>query len=90
VHEVQGLSLPRVSTRLTEPGTVVEEALKGKNPRRAPTSGLTLAKGGVAAERTPGGSKASKRACRPSTGEPSVLGKRTGTCGTFSVLRRPA
>jgi len=75
VREVQGLSLPRVSTRETEPGTVVEKALKGQNPRRAPTGDLTLARGGVAAERTPGGSKASKRACRPSTGEPRVLGR---------------
>jgi len=84
------LSLPRVSTRETEPGTVVEKTLKGENPRRAPTGGLSLAKGGVAAERTPGGSKASKRACRPSTGEPNVLGKRTGTCDALGASRRPA
>jgi len=32
---------------------------------------------GIVAERTPGGSKASKRACRPLTGEPSVCGMGT-------------
>jgi hypothetical protein len=73
VHEVQGLPLPRVSARETGPGTVVEKALEGEDPRRAPAGGLTLAKGGLVAERTPGGSKASKWACRPSTGEPSSL-----------------
>jgi hypothetical protein len=36
----------RMSTRGTEPGTVVERALKGENPRRAPTGGLCLARRG--------------------------------------------
>jgi hypothetical protein len=72
-----GLCPLRMSLRVTEPRTVVEETLEGKNPRRAPTGDLGLAKAGVVAERTPGGSKASKRACRPFTGEPSVGGKRT-------------
>jgi len=82
-----GLALPRVSTRVTEPGIVVEKALKGQNPRRAPTDDLNLAKGGVVAERTPGGSKASKWACRPSTGEPSVHGRCTVRAACFRARR---
>jgi len=84
-----GLALPRVSTRETEPGIVVEQALKGKNPRRAPAGYLTLARGGAVAERTPGGSKASKWACRPSTGEPSVFGKWTARAARSRASRRP-
>jgi hypothetical protein len=72
-----GLCPLRMTLRVTEPRTVVEKTLEGKNPRRAPTGDLGLAKAGVVAERTPGGSKASKRACRPFTGEPSVGGKGT-------------
>jgi hypothetical protein len=45
-----------------------------KNPRRAPTGRLSLAKARSSSERTPGGSKASKWACRPFTGEPDVRG----------------
>jgi hypothetical protein len=41
-------------------------------------------------ERTPGGSKASKRAWRPLTGEPSVRGKGTARAAHASALRRPA
>jgi len=78
-----------VSTRETEPGIVVEKALKGKDPKRAPTGGPTLAKGRVAAERTPGGSKAQKRACRPLTGEPSVPGKWTARAARSGASRRP-
>jgi len=74
---VRGSGSPRMSTRETESRTVVEKTLKGKNPRRAPTGDLGLARYGVVAERTPGGSKASKWACRPLTGEPSVSGKWT-------------
>jgi len=40
----KGLCPPRGSTRETEPGTVVEEALEGENPRRAPTGGPSLAR----------------------------------------------
>jgi hypothetical protein len=55
---------------------VVERALEGEKPRRAPASRLRPGQGEKSAsERTPGGSKASKWACRPLTGEPSVGGK---------------
>jgi hypothetical protein len=44
VYVVAGASSsPRASLRETEPGTVVERALKGKNPRRAPAGGFDLA-----------------------------------------------
>jgi hypothetical protein len=36
-------------------------------------AGFTPARVGSLSERTPGGSKASKRACRPLTGEPGVV-----------------
>jgi len=75
---------PRATSRETGPRTVVERALEGENPRRAPTGGPGLARFGVVAERTPGGSKASKRACRPLTGEPSVRGKGFGTCDALA------
>jgi len=39
-----GLGSPCMSLRGTEPRTVVEEALEGKNPRRAPTDGFSLAR----------------------------------------------
>jgi len=42
---------------------------------------------GVVAERTPGGSKASKRACRPLTGEPSVGGEGTVRATHLRVRR---
>jgi len=42
---------------------------------------------GVVAERTPGGSKASKRACRPFTGEPSVGGEGTVRAAHLRVGR---
>jgi len=79
----------RVASRETGPGTVVEKTLKGENPRRAPAGDLSLAKAGFVAERTPGGSKASKRACRPLTGEPSIRGKGTVRAVRESVPRRP-
>jgi len=41
---IGALSPLRVSTRVTGPRTGVEKALKGKNPRRAPTGGLSLAR----------------------------------------------
>jgi len=41
----------------------------------------------VESERTPGGSKASKRACRPLTGEPSVGGERTVRATHLRVRR---
>jgi len=45
----------------------------------------------IVAERTPGGSKASKWACRPLTGEPSVGGKGTVRAARSpSASRRPA
>jgi len=46
-----------------------EEAQESTDPAISPWPGQE-----VVAERTPGGSKASKRACRPFTGEPSVDG----------------
>jgi len=74
----RGFGSLRVSPRETEPRTVVERALEGENPRRAPTGGPGPGQvTGIVAERTPGGSKASKRACRPLTGEPNVGGKGT-------------
>jgi hypothetical protein len=85
----EGLCPVCASLRETEPGTVVERALEGKNPRRAPTDDLSLARCGVVAERTPGGSKTSKRACRPFTGEPSVGGMGTVRAAHFGVSRRP-
>jgi hypothetical protein len=78
-----------MSTRVTEPRTVVERALEGKNPRRAPTGFLGLARYEVVAERTPGGSKAQKRACWLFTGEPSVGGMRTVRAEHFGASRRP-
>jgi len=70
--EQEGLCPLHGSTRQTEPRTVVERALEGENPRRAPTGDPGQAMAEVVAERTPGGSKARKRACRPFTGEPSA------------------
>jgi hypothetical protein len=57
---------------------VVEQTLKGQQSQES-TDGRPHPGQGheVVAERTPGGSKASKRACRPLTGEPSVGGKGT-------------
>ena len=81
--ERQGLCPAFGSTRETEPRTVVERALEGENPRRAPTGGPDLAKVRAVAERTPGGSKARKRACRPFTGELSAEEEQDGTCGTL-------
>jgi len=53
---------------------MLEQALEGKKPRRAPTRRPRPGQGqGSSSERTPGGSKASKRACRPFTGEPGVV-----------------
>jgi len=84
-HEAS--SLLRGSTRETEPRTVVERALEG---RRIPGEHRRAAPAwpgeGVVAERTPGGSKASKRACRPLTGEPSVGGR--GTVRAARLTRR--
>jgi len=42
---------------------------------------------GIVAERTPGGSKASKRACRPFTGEPNASGKWTVRAVHLRVCR---
>jgi len=70
----------REPSRETGPGIVLEQAFEGKKPRRAPTLLTSPPWPGyeVFGERTPGGSKASKRACRPLTGEPGV--KETGGC----------
>jgi len=83
-----GLCPPRTSSRVTEPRTVVERALKGERTpgehRRAASAWPGVE---VVAERTPGGSKASKRACRPFTGEPSVGGKWTARAAHLRVGR---
>lgn len=88
------------STRETGPGTIlVEQTLEGKKPRRAPTRRSCPGQGtGSSRERTPGGSKASKRACRPLTGEPDeegTIGLRRHTQGCvqavdLAVARKPS
>jgi hypothetical protein len=73
-----GLCPPRASLRDTGSRTVVERALKGeRTPGEHRRAASAWPGGEVVAERTPGGSKASKRACRPFTGEPSVGGEGT-------------
>jgi len=54
--------------------TVVERALEGDNPRRAPAARSSSGQDEGRAERTPGGSKASKRACRSCTASPVFVG----------------
>jgi hypothetical protein len=77
-HVARGFGSLRVSARDTGSRTVVEQTLKGQQSQES-TDGRPHPGQGheVVAERTPGGSKASKRACRPLTGEPSVGGKGT-------------
>jgi hypothetical protein len=79
--------------------TVVEQALEGDNPRRAPAVRSSSGQGEGRAERTPGGSKASKRACRSCTASPVFVGsgryvRRAFGCGVATGLatarnRRP-
>jgi len=60
-------------------------SFRGEMPRRAPAWRPRPGQGTeVANERTPGGSKASKRACRLLTGEPDGKGK-GGSCGHTRV-----
>jgi len=69
------------SSQSAEPGVVVEKALEGRKPRRAPARSAVRAPSGESPgaargrsrERTPEGSKASKRAKRPYAGEPEGL-----------------
>jgi len=63
------------------------ELWRRRNPREHRRSTSAWPGVEVVAERTPGGSKASKRACRLLTGEPSVGGKEGGTCGAPCVRR---
>jgi hypothetical protein len=58
--------------------TVVEQALEGYNPRRAPAVRSSSGQGEGRTERTPGGSKASKRACRSWAASPAFVG-----CGRY-------
>jgi hypothetical protein len=84
----KGLCPPRASSRVTEPRTVVERALKGeRTPGEHRRAVPAWPGGGIVAERTPGGSKASKWACRPFTGEPSVGGKGTVRAAHLRVCR---
>jgi hypothetical protein len=82
-----GSPAPRGSTRDTGPGVWLEQALEGKKPRRAPTRRPHPGQGlGSPRERTPEGSKASKWACRPFTGEPDGLRAGRG-CGRRASAR---
>jgi hypothetical protein len=71
-HSSRGINPGReCSLRDTEPGTVVERALEGNRKAQESTGRrVTPAREGARRERTPGGSKAPKRACRSFTGEP--------------------
>jgi len=65
----------RADLRETGPGTVVGQCSGGwRTPGEHRRDGPSLAKARSSSERTPGGSKASKWACRPFTGEPDVRG----------------
>jgi len=91
---------PRASAGTTDrTRTVVERALEGDNPRRAPAVRSSSGQDEGRAERTPGGSKASKRACRSCTASPVFVGsgryvRRAFGCGVATGLatarnRRP-
>jgi len=72
-HAFRARPGPWAPLRETGPGVVPEQALGGMKPRRAPTRRPRPGQGtGSPRERAPGGSKASKRACRPLTGEPGL------------------
>jgi len=67
--------VPRVSARETGPGSVRGHTLEGTKAQESTGVSTSPWPGqGVTNERTPGGSKASKRACRPLTGEPGWIG----------------
>jgi hypothetical protein len=87
----------RVFVQSTEPEVVTEKALEGQKPRRAPARSAVGFFGrkleglrGRSRERTPGGSKASKRAKRPRAGEPEGLLCRSSRspCGATRAVDR--
>jgi len=87
VHEARACPQLRDPSRDAVPKAVVEQAFKGMNPRRAPARQPSPRPGWQPSrERTLGGSKASKWACRRLTGEPD-LGERT-SCGLGASASR--
>jgi len=85
-----GLCPPRASTRETEPRTVVEKALKGKNPRRAPTGGLSLARRWGRRGTDSRGEQSFETGVPAANRRAQCQWGRDGTCGTPSgASRRP-
>jgi len=84
-----GAQAPRVRRRETpNPEPWWRELWRARTPgehRRAVPAWPGI---GIVAERTPGGSKASKRAHRSLTGEPSASGKRSTRAAHFGASRR--
>lgn len=73
VVTAKGSSPTDTACVIPDPGTCEEQALEGANAQEStgPTSSPWPGPG-VVGERTPGGSKAAKWACRPFSGEPSL------------------
>jgi len=87
VHEARACPHRRDPSRDAVPRAVLEQAFEGMNPRRAPARQPSPRPGWQPSrERTLGGSKASKWACRRLTGEPD-LGERT-PCGLGASATR--
>jgi len=76
----------RASGRRTVSGVAPGQALEEKKPRRAPARRSHPGQGRGRREHGPhGGSKASKRACRPPTGEPGVHEERRSRSARFAA-----
>jgi hypothetical protein len=84
-----GSPAPRGSTRYTEPEVRLEQALEGKQAQEStdPTTSPWPGRGSPR-ERTHEGSKASKWACRPFTGEPDGLRAGLAAVGALRRVRR--
>jgi len=84
-----GLPAPRESTRDTGPEVWLEQTLEGKEAQESTDPTISPWPGrGSPRERTHEGSKASKWACRPFTGEPDGLRAGMAAVGVLRRARR--
>jgi len=84
---VAGVSSPaRAPARDTGPGVVDGESSGGRQPQESTGREAFARRGEGRTERTPGGSKASKRACRSSTASPAFTGSGRHVRRTFGCV----
>jgi hypothetical protein len=82
-----GVSSPaRAPARETGPGVVDGESSGGRQPQESTGREAFVCQGEGRAERTPGGSKASKRACRSETASPAFTGSGRHVRRTFGCV----